>query len=53
MYPVIFMEYLETQNPSLAKKLLELDALGDFAIHDLLLDAFNAYAFVGGMPTNA
>ena len=30
--------------------LLELDALGDSAIHDLLLDAFNAYAFVGGMP---
>ena len=50
MYPVTFMEYLETQNPLLAKKLLKLDVLEDPSLHDLLLDAFNAYAFVGGMP---
>lgn len=50
MYPVTFMEYLETQNSLLAKKLLQLDVLGDPSLHGLLLDAFNAYAFVGGMP---
>ena len=50
MYPVTFMEYLEAQNPLLAKKLLKLDGLEDPSLHDLLLDAFNAYAFVGGMP---
>lgn len=50
MYPVTFMEYLEAQNPPLAKKLLKLDVLEDPSLHDLLLDAFNAYAFVGGMP---
>ena len=50
MYPVTFMEYLETQNPLLAQKLLKLDVLEDPSLHDLLLDAFNAYAFVGGMP---
>ncbi len=50
MYPVAFMEYLETYNPLLAKKLLQLDVMEDPSLHDLLLDTFNAYAFVGGMP---
>ncbi len=50
MYPVTFREYLETQNPPLAEKLTQFDALNDDALHGLLLDAFNAYAFVGGMP---
>lgn len=50
MYPVTFMEYLEAQNPLLAEKLMHLEELKDDSIHGLLLDAFNAYAFVGGMP---
>lgn len=50
MYPVTFMEYLETQNPLLAEKLLQPDILEESAHHDLMLDAFNTYAFVGGMP---
>jgi predicted AAA+ superfamily ATPase len=50
MYPVTFMEYLETQNAPLAEKLLQPDILKDASLHGLLLDAFNTYAFVGGMP---
>ena len=50
MYPVTFMEYLEALNPLLAERLLQLDVLEASSHHDLLLDAFNAYAFVGGMP---
>ncbi|MBN1276615.1 MAG: ATP-binding protein [Deltaproteobacteria bacterium] len=50
MYPVTFIEYLETQNPPLSEKLLNTDLLEDDSIHGLLLDAFNRYAFVGGMP---
>ncbi len=50
MYPVTFMEYLEAQNPLLAEKLSQLDVLEESSVHDLLLEAFNAYAFVGGMP---
>ena len=50
MYPVTFMEYLEAQNPPLAEKLLQPDVLQESSLHDLLLDAFNTYAFVGGMP---
>jgi len=50
MYPVTFVEYLETQNPLLAEKLLHPNVLEESSLHDLLLDAFNAYAFVGGMP---
>ena len=50
MYPLTFMEYLETQNPPLAEKLLHLDVLEESSSHDLLLEAFNTYAFVGGMP---
>ena len=50
MFPVTFMEYLETQNPPLAEKLLHLEVLEVSSSHDLLLEAFNTYAFVGGMP---
>lgn len=50
LYPITFIEYLKAQNPPLAEKLLQLDLLEDSSLHDLLLDAFNAYAFVGGMP---
>jgi len=50
MYPVTFMEYLEAQNPLLAEKLLQSDVLKESSLHDLLLDTFSAYAFVGGMP---
>lgn len=50
MYPVTFMEYLEAQNPPLAEKLSQLDVLEGSSLHDLLLETFNAYAFVGGMP---
>jgi len=50
MYPVTFMEYLNTQNPILAEKMLQPAVLEKSAHHDLLLEAFNTYAFVGGMP---
>ncbi|MGB9499095.1 MAG: ATP-binding protein [Dissulfuribacterales bacterium] len=50
MYPITFMEYLNAQNPILAEKMLHPDVLEKSLHHELLLDAFNAYAFVGGMP---
>jgi len=50
MYPVTFLEYLESRNPPLAETFLQADVLAPLPFHDLLLDAFNAYAFVGGMP---
>lgn len=50
MFPVSFMEYLEASNPPLADKLNQMDPLEDSSFHDMLLDAFNTYAFVGGMP---
>ncbi len=50
MYPVTFKEYLETQNPPLAEKLSQVDVLEEFSSNNLLLEAFNTYAFVGGMP---
>ncbi|MBW1901270.1 MAG: ATP-binding protein [Deltaproteobacteria bacterium] len=50
LFPVNFLEYLETKNPPLAAELLQLDFAEQTPHHDLLLDAFNAYAFVGGMP---
>jgi len=50
MYPVTFREYLEAQNPPLAEKLIHPEVLNGSSIHDLLLEAFNTYAFVGGMP---
>lgn len=50
MYPVTFMEFLDSANPLLTEKLKNADALETAAFHEILLDAFNAYAFVGGMP---
>lgn len=50
MYPMTFLEYLEGRNPPLADKLLGQDVLEPSPYHDLLLEAFNTYAFVGGMP---
>ena len=50
MYPVSFREYLEVYNPLLAEKLMQPHALQETSLHNLLLDTFNTYAFVGGMP---
>jgi hypothetical protein len=50
LYPVNFMEYLETKNPPLAEELLHLDLTEETPHHSLLLEAFNEYAFIGGMP---
>ena len=50
MYPVTFMEYLEAHNPPLAEKLSQPSTLEEFSHHDLLMEAFSAYAFIGGMP---
>jgi len=50
MFPVTFFEYLQSQNPPLAEKLLQMDVLKESSQHDLLIEAFNSYAFVGGMP---
>ena len=50
MYPVTFMEYLKAQNPVLAEKLTQPEVLEKSSLYDLFLDAFNEYAFIGGMP---
>lgn len=50
LYPVSFLEYLEAKKPLLAEKLLHLDLGEEIPHHTLLLEAFNEYAFVGGMP---
>ncbi|MCD6272265.1 MAG: AAA family ATPase [Deltaproteobacteria bacterium] len=50
LYPVNFMEYIEAKNPPLAEKLLNMDLIAETPFHDLLLEQFNEYAFVGGMP---
>lgn len=50
MYPVTFDEYLDVANPPLAKHFEAVDPLAVSPHHDLLMEAFNAYAFVGGMP---
>ena len=50
LYPVNFLEYLKAKNPPLAEKLLNLDLTEDTTHHDLLLETFNEYAFLGGMP---
>jgi len=50
LYPVGFLEYLEAKNPPLAEKLLHIDLTEEITYHDLLLEEFNAYAFIGGMP---
>jgi predicted AAA+ superfamily ATPase len=50
MYPVNFQEYLECKNPPLARELFSLDLADKTDLHDILLEAFHEYAFVGGMP---
>ena len=50
LYPVNFSEYLSAANPPLAEKLRQTDPVKEAVHHDLLLEQFNAYAFVGGMP---
>lgn len=50
LYPVNFLEYLKAKNPPLAENLLNLDLTEETTHHDLLLEAFNEYAFIGGMP---
>jgi predicted AAA+ superfamily ATPase len=50
LYPVNFLEYLETANPPLATKLLNLDIINETGFHDILIGQFNEYAFLGGMP---
>lgn len=50
MYPVTFREYLEAKNPPLAEKLMQPEVFEESPLHDLLLETFNTYAFVGGMP---
>jgi len=50
LYPVNFLEYLKAKNPPLAENLLNLDLTVETTHHDLLLEAFNEYAFIGGMP---
>ncbi|MBW1898206.1 MAG: DUF4143 domain-containing protein, partial [Deltaproteobacteria bacterium] len=50
MYPITFMEYLKAQNPVLAEKLTQPEVLEESSLYNLFLDAFNEYAFIGGMP---
>ena len=50
LYPVNFLEYLKAKNPPLAENLLNLDLTEETTHHDLLLETFNEYAFLGGMP---
>ncbi|MBN1847684.1 MAG: ATP-binding protein [Deltaproteobacteria bacterium] len=50
LYPVHFLEYLEAKNPPLAKELLNLELTKETPHHDLFIQAFNEYAFIGGMP---
>jgi len=50
MYPVNFKEYLEYKNPPLAGKLFSMDPGDKTGLHDILLQHFYEYAFVGGMP---
>lgn len=50
MYPVNFMEYLACTNPPLAEKLADLDVTKPTSLHEIMLEQFYRYAFVGGMP---
>ena len=50
LYPVNFLEYLETKNPLLAEELLNLELSKETPHHDLFIKEFNEYAFVGGLP---
>jgi len=50
MFPVNFQEYLGVKNPPLHKKLCELDVTQRTEFHQILMDHFYDYAYVGGMP---
>ena len=50
MFPVHFGEYLEFRNPPLAEKLASLEVGGRVEAHEIFLNHFYQYAFVGGMP---
>lgn len=50
MYPVNFQEYLEYKNSPLAGKLASMDLAAGAEFHNMLLDQFYEYAFIGGMP---
>jgi predicted AAA+ superfamily ATPase len=50
MYPLSFREYLDCKNPPLAQKLFNLDLNKKTDIHNILLEQFYEYAFIGGMP---
>ena len=52
LYPVNFLEYLEAANPPLAQKMLTYNIRDKIPpeIHQLLMDQFYRYSFIGGMP---
>ena len=52
LYPINFLEYLEEANPPLAQKMMSYEITDKIPpeIHQLLLDQFFRYAFIGGMP---
>ncbi len=50
LYPVNFTEYLQHTNSVLAEKLSSLDFDQPTDTHQLLLNRFYEYSFVGGMP---
>ncbi len=50
MYPVNFQEYLAFKNPPLTQKLFEMDVSDKTGLHDILLEQFYEYSFIGGMP---
>lgn len=52
LYPVNFLEYLEAANPPLAQKMLIYNIRDKIPseIHQLLMDQFYRYSFIGGMP---
>ncbi len=50
MYPINFREYLECKNPPLAQRLGNLSIDRRHDVHQILLDHFYEYTFVGGMP---
>ena len=49
LYPLNFMEYLEAKNHQSAIEQLSKITLEPFA-HNVLMDLFNQYAIIGGMP---
>ena len=52
VYPLTFDEFLKAVNPQLFKyfETIKKDQAIEVAFHNLLLDAFNNYLIIGGMP---